>query len=272
MTHRTLPRQRLSRSPLVQVLAQAVFSSPVLAMPRYLPEIHDVLRRQLDLSETDETTETEIVFSLAGEPQTKQERKRWTFYRPDRRWAVVLSEQLVVLHTSAYDTFEDFAWIWRQVIEVVFGTVGIPRLQRIGLRYTDRVVLGPDEQAEQYLSAALLGYPRDREAALGARRVFARSDTVLQTAAGLLSLRCVEGQGLVLPPDLLPSVLVYPDAPSSDARVLLLDLDHSRAGEASAQPSTLADDFWALHDSLDLAFRNVVTDQALRAWGQEVFT
>lgn len=256
----------------MQVLAQAVFSSPVLALPKYLPEIHDALRRRLDLAETETRSDTEITFTLTGEAQSKQERTRWTFFRPDRRWAVVLSEHLVVLHTSEYDTFEGFVDLWKEVVEIVVDTVEIQRLQRIGLRYTDRIVLSREEEAEAYVTPTLLGYPRERESALGAKRVFARSDTVLQTGVGMLSLRCVEGHGLALPPDLTPSALVYRDPPPSDARVVLLDLDHYRPGDAPAKTSVVVEDFWRLHDPLDVAFRNVVTDYALKVWGQEFVT
>jgi uncharacterized protein (TIGR04255 family) len=269
MTLRTLPRQKLDKSPLVQVLAQAVFSSPVLALPKYLPDIHDALRR-LGLTETELGTETEIVFSVPGGPQSRVDQLRWTFYSPDRLWAVVLSQELVVLHTSRYDTFEGFVERWEQVLELVFGTVGIERVQRIGLRYTDRVIVPDAETPEDYVIASLLGYPRERESVLGARRIFARSDTVLQTDAGVLSIRCVEGQGLALPPDLQPSVLDYGDVPPPDARVLLLDFDHARTSDASADRPTLLRSFWDLHGFVDGAFRDVATPYALKVWRQEI--
>jgi uncharacterized protein (TIGR04255 family) len=268
---RTLPPQKLERSPLVHVLAQIAFSSPVYAVRNYLPAIHDALRT-LGLGETQESTEQEIILIPSGAPQAPIPRSRWDFFRRDRHWGVVLTEQLLVLHTTDYDTFETFMTLFGEVTNAVLRSAKIDRLQRMGLRYTDRVRKAPDEEFENYVIPAMLGFPRECEPTLGARRVFARSDTLLQTAAGALAIRCLEGKGLILPPDLLPTPLVFSETISPEEAVLLLDFDHFRVGEIEATSDVLRESMWALHDSLDSAFRAIVTDHAWKAWGRVELT
>jgi uncharacterized protein (TIGR04255 family) len=264
---RTRPAFRLERSPLVQVLAQVAFSSPVYAVRNYLPEIHDRFRA-LDLGETQESTEQEIAIGGSTGAHVPVPRSRWDFFRRDRQWGVVLTEQLLVLHTTSYGTFDNFMNMFGEVTRTILGSAKIERLQRIGLRYVDQVRKQPDEQFEDYVIPQMLGFPRACEDTLGARRMFARSDTLLQTSVGALAIRCSEGQGLTLPPDLLPTPLRLRQSAPPEEMVLLLDLDHFRVGEMESSSASLQEAFWDLHDPLDLAFRTVVTDHAWATWGK----
>lgn len=267
---RTLPRQKLSQSPLIHVVAQLAFSSPVYGIERSLGSLQESLR-SVGYSEVVASLEQSIVFTPQGSPESTTAEPRWDFLSDNRLWSVLLTRSMVVLQTSAYDTFEDFSDRLAQVAEIVLTTLSVSKLQRIGLRYIDRIECEAGEQLDQYVDASLLGYPRSLESKLQATRLFSRSDTLLQTPNGMLAIRSLEAPHTALPPDLALSPLTHRPVSTTELPVLILDFDHFRLGSIPATDAQdVIADFWALHDGLDHAFRTVATTFALHKWGQEL--
>jgi uncharacterized protein (TIGR04255 family) len=180
---------------------------------------------------------------------------------------VVLTEQTVVLHTTQYEQFEAFRHLLLEVVSIVHTAARIEQVQRLGLRYTDRIRLTDDESAEAYVIPSMLGFPREFESDLGGARLMSRTDTLLQTQAGALAIRCTEARGMALPPDLWPTTLEL-EALLPDERVLLLDFDHFTVAPMSADPNELGATFGQLHAPVDTAFRTVTTEHAMECWGR----
>jgi uncharacterized protein (TIGR04255 family) len=267
---RTLPRQRLLRSPLLHVIAQVVYASPVYGIDQWLGTMQASMNG-LGYADVTESHEQGVIFNTQGSPQATASEPRWDFLSVDRFWNVVVTRNLVALQTSAYDTFEDFIKRFDAVTQAILPTLSVTRIGRIGLRFVDRVECEIDETFDQYVDPAILGFPRSRQAALQAERLFARSDTLLRTPNGLLAVRSLEARGAELPPDLAISALQYRKVKPGGEPMLIIDLDHFRVETINVQTAhDLVPAFWLLHDGLDHAFRTIATPYALERWGQEL--
>jgi uncharacterized protein (TIGR04255 family) len=199
----------------------------------------------------------------------QQESTRWDFLTADRQTGVVVNEQMVLVHTNAYETYETFSDLVGAVIDVVATEVGVRITQRLGLRYVDRVTPKPGEAFEEYVAAAMMGFPSQGLGRLGADKAAARTETLLQTGEGTLAVRSVLGPGVFLPPDLVPSPLAYRTVDGTET-ALVIDFDHFRVKEGPFDLAQVMHRLERLHDALDIAFRQTVTPYALTQWGQEL--
>ena len=86
----------------------------------------------------------------------------------------------------------------------------------------------------------------------------------------MLVVKCLQHNQEILPPDLLPSSLSYGITLRQGEVVTLLDFDHfaTKANEFDPKYVVVAKS-GELHDALDLAFREAVTDEALIRWGKK---
>lgn len=212
----------------------------------------------------------ELVLAFGPEsPGQQQQSARWDFLTADRRTGVVVNDQMVLLHTNAYETYEAFSALLRSVIDVVATEVGVRITRRLGLRYVDRITLKPSEVFEQYVTGAMLGFPSPGLGRLRATKAATRTETLLQTGEGTLAVRSVLGPGVSLPPDLVPSPLAYPAVDGAET-ALVIDFDHFQVQEGPFQLDQVMQRLERLHDAVDIAFRQTVTPYALSQWGQEL--
>jgi uncharacterized protein (TIGR04255 family) len=260
---RTLTPLRLSRSPLVLVLAQVKIST-VLQMSEFLPKIQERLRRQ-DLPMFRVSRTQEIL--LAPKPIVGSH-DRWLFSNKELTRTVVLAPDFVVLVASAYTVFEDFAEVLRSVLEVVGAETQVALSDRLGLRYVDLIRLAEGESFDQYLHPGLAGVPPET---LGAKKVLRQDQIQAETEMGTLLVRLWQtDDGSFLPPDLQGGdVKLTLAAPSPGEIVTILDIDHFSVRQRDFSVDHLIEDMWRLHDGSDHAFRAIATDFARARWGAE---
>jgi uncharacterized protein (TIGR04255 family) len=136
-----------------------------------------------------------------------------------RAWAVAVSPASLSLETTAYVDFTDFITRWNAIAELVTGSLGIERQDRIGLRYVDELECPPDPKPEdiaRVVRAELVGvvgaHPR------AARLVSSMSEQRFAQDHGVCTLR----HGLVRREAEAAYVLDY-DFYDDDAKPLELD-------------------------------------------------
>ncbi len=80
------------------------------------------------------------------------------FASPDKKWAFLLTEEILVLHTVAYDNHRDFAEKFKVGLDALLRVpgIGVQWLEAVGMRYVDLVVPRADETLEQYLRPWIL--------------------------------------------------------------------------------------------------------------------
>jgi len=247
------------------VVAQ-VRTSTVAKMGDYVAEVQESVRRR-GFPRFVEGSVQEILLAPGGPPQLRVH-PRWEFQNKDRSTAIVLTQNGIVLQTRQYDTFDAFADHLGLALEVV-GTVVKPSLvERLGLRYVDMIRPEADESWTAYLREGLHGI---EDAAVGMHSGLHRSEIVGRTDVGQLVVRCFQmADGTFLPPDLSPSSLDYGSVVlRPDETVTLVDLDHYSEQVREYDAEQIRQYMWRLHDNLDLAFRQCITQHARQRWEAE---
>lgn len=259
---RTLPPLRLSKSPLVLVLAQ-VKTSPVLQMAEYVPKIQERLRHQgfprFKLNRTQQI--------VLGPKPIFGTHERWLFSNKELTQTVALATDFVALEASAYTVFEDFVAVLGSVLEVVGSEAQISHSDRLGLRYVDLIRLAEGESFRNYLKPGLHGVEAE---ALGAQSTLIQLQISADTNMGTQYVRVWQTtDGKFLPPDLEGEDLSFKDVPQAGELLTILDLDHFSVHEREFDPPEIIAEMWRLHDGSDRAFRAAVTEVALSRWGAE---
>jgi uncharacterized protein (TIGR04255 family) len=80
------------------------------------------------------------------------------FASPDKKSAFLLTEELLALHTVAYDNHQDFANKFKDGLDALLRVpgIGIQWLEAVGLRYVDLVVPRTGETLDNYLRPWIL--------------------------------------------------------------------------------------------------------------------
>jgi uncharacterized protein (TIGR04255 family) len=257
---------KLRRPPLVHVLAHIGFS-PVVALKDQLAPLQTVFK---DLGYPRfSQSEVPNITIVSGTAPSIQMKWRWDFLDREKTSGIVMTEQSLVLLTTAYTTFSAFSAELEHALRAIEPMTQRTVMDRIGLRYVDHVRPRQFEHVEEYVSAELLGFTFQRvPLPEGGSRAF-RVESLAQSALGTLAVRCFRlPAGQALPPDLWPSPLEFPGhATAGD--VVALDFDHF------AQPSIDFDVLRILQTTADLqetassAFKSAVTELALKRWNED---
>jgi uncharacterized protein (TIGR04255 family) len=246
------------------VLAQ-VRTSPVAKMADYAAEIQEQVRRR-GFPRLAEGTVQEILLTPGG-PQLRVH-PRWEFQDKERTTGIILTQNGLVLHTRAYDTFDVFAKHLKLALDIAGKVVKPALVERLGLRYVDLIRSDVDEAWTDYVKPGLHGIA---DASVGMRSSLHRSETVGSTEVGTLIVRCFQtADGSFLPPDLAPSSLDYASVSLRPNEIVtLLDLDHYSEQVREYDSEQVLEYMWRLHDNLDLSFRECITEHARVKWKAE---
>jgi len=265
---RTCRYQPLRQQPLTLVLGQVRFSR-VRQMNEYVARIQERFRRSGFPIERAEKVQQ---FSIAPAGVRVTEEERWQYRTKDQRWSILLSQDGVVLQTTAYERFEDFAERLELAVQTVLeatelNTLGL--VERVGLRYINLIAPTGDETHRDYLRQGLHGADEAvfRE---GTARLFIEQvgRTDVDGEEGAMVIRVTQNDlGFDLPPDLVDS------APDREARamrgelVTLLDTDHFIEGSFEADAAWVVGRTYTMHDVIIETFHDrLVTEYAIKVW------
>ena len=257
---RTLPPLKLANSPLVLVLGQVRIAA-VRTMPEYIPRIQDALRKNgypIDVSK-----EVQEVLIAPGQPQYRS-RPHWEFRNRDEVWSIIVGEEVVVIQTTAYTGAEEFLVELELAAETVASVVGDLVVERVGLRYVDLIQPQEGEDWRAYVKSGFHGVETD---AFNPDSSTAFFQVTAETDVGRIIARMAQNRdGMALPPDLADHPpLGTPDLPTGKL-VTVLDLDHFKVERFDYTKDRLLDIASALHDNLDILFRDITTEHALFTW------
>jgi uncharacterized protein (TIGR04255 family) len=212
----------------------------------------------------------QLTITPAGVQATEQ--PRWDYRNKDETWSIVVLPDSVVLQTTAYDRFEDFA----EHLNLAVGTVLVKTendrlgvVQRVGLRYIDLVQPRPGEDYRFYLRAGFHGVA-DEVFRPGTHRLHVESvgATEVDGIPGTMIVRVVQNdQGFDLPPDLVGGAPKHQSRAKPRELATLVDMDHFIDGNFEPNTEWLMDRTYQLHDHLIETFHeHVVTSVAVEAW------
>ncbi len=262
----------LPNQPLFYVLASLRFQR-WLSLPNKIAEIQDTLRERFPLI-------NQIYF---GEPSQEgaslkrsAEPAAWAFHTADRSMGCQIMHEQIVVHTTRYTRFSEFAEVFRFVLEAVEQHVKHFDVGAVGIRYLDRIAPLPGESLADYLPSQYLPQPLS-EAGFGVESGL--SQTVYRTRTGILQARFWTGQQyLSVPDDLVPLFAMTQELGSTGAVLPALEPGHGILDSDSIW-STLSpvridveeavQKLDALHEHSNAFFRTVCAEKAFAAWRGE---
>lgn len=130
----------LDQAPLVRVLAQVQFPP----FSQFLVDDAQIARRLgSDLADYyplfEEGYDTTLTLSPEGMPTGTTQTKIWRLRSADNDWQVSLAQNFLSLDTGAYLRRSDFAERFQTVWSAFRAIAPPPRIQRVGIRYVNRV-------------------------------------------------------------------------------------------------------------------------------------
>jgi uncharacterized protein (TIGR04255 family) len=258
---------KLHQDPLSLVLCQVKFSK-VRKMPELIPQIYDLLRKE-GFPEDASSTVQQIVITPGNAPQII-ERKQDEFRSKDNKWSLTISEDMLVLVTTAYDRFEGFADRLKRSLEIVDQVAEINQglVNRIGLRYVDVINPQHGETFRNYLQPSLHGPTSSVFTDLNS---WLHLESVGRTALGTMIVRITQNdQGVVLPPDIIHKPMTYKMKVETGKLITLVDSDHFVEGSWDYDLANIINTTSELHEAINAAwFNDLVTQEALTIWGAE---
>ncbi len=262
----------LSQQPLALVLAQVKFS-PIRQMDRYIPEIQEGFRQHGFPVERAGKFQQIKFGPGAGVPVDVIEQQRWEYRTKDETWSILVTQDSVVLQTTAYNRFENFVDRFQHAVRTVLETTRHDHLgvvQRVGLRYVDVVQPREGEDFRTYLRPGLHG-TTDAIFQSGTHRLHMQSTgrtTVGDDVTGTMILRIVQDdQGFSLPPDLIGGAPKYTPKANPGTLITLIDMDHYIEGTFNPDTDWVVARAFEMHDHIIETFHNhVATETAIEVW------
>ena len=267
--HRTCRYTPLSSQPLVLTLCHVRFS-PVRQMPRYIPAIQDAFRRTgYPIEQSGKAPQ--VTFTPTA-PVQLVEQQRWEYRNREETWSILVTEDSVILQTTAYTRFEQFA----EQLQLAVNTVltesehdGFGVVHRVGLRYIDLVRPSAGKDFRFYLRRGLHGVADEVfQPGRHLLHLESRGRTVVGGHPGTMIVRVVQNdEGHSLPPDLMAAAPKYPPRVGPGERVTLIDMDHYVEGTFDPDSERVVARAYELHDHIIETFHDhVVTEDAIEEW------
>ncbi len=244
----------LPRAPLVSVVSQVRFLSPELSIenPAEVAPLQAAVREQYPRLE-EERVQPFPAGRATGAPATI-----WRFVDDTGSWRAAVARKFVALDTSAYDRRRHFLERLHGLLRAVEETIGPRDVERVGLRYIDRLEASALEQISGFIRPELLGL---LAGPLGGRVTRGLAEAELSVEGDDWRLRARWG---VLPANAtIDPALVDPlDRPS-----WILDIDAFHTGRQPFAAEGLARVSEKLAGMAYRFFRWVVTDRFLEYCG-----
>jgi uncharacterized protein (TIGR04255 family) len=261
---RTLPALRLTKTPLIFVLAQ-VRVAPIVQIESFLPSIQETVRHQ------GFPNLVKRKFRITEQPPTSdasaqtEERAQWEYINPDHTCSILVDDSSLVLQTTSYASGEDFLGKLALALNAFVAHAKPTQLLRVGLRYVDLIQPTESHSISDLVSPVL----REAPAGVPGEPWVHVWETLRQTSprTRLLIRYTEQPQGFAFPPDIGPFIsLRLPQPPQQKIRFGLLDTDHFHEEVSTFTSPLVLERIGDLHDILDQAFRKLVSPTALQAW------
>jgi uncharacterized protein (TIGR04255 family) len=182
-----------------------------------------------------------------------------TFSEPQERWKVTVSDTSLSIETSEYDTRDDFCQRALEVFEAVAAVDLPPVVDRIGVRYIDRLVGDALGRVGDYLHPSLIGLTGAIET----------SDLEVVQSVTQSRIRAMSNELLTINSGLVPAgAIVDPVVPALNEPSWLLDIDVATiAGGQAFEPSEVAALVRGFAEHAYIFFRFATTDEFLNDFG-----
>lgn len=256
----------LKNPPVYFTLAQVKFN-PILKLNDYVPTIQEAFRRA---GYPDFAPRGGIAIKISmqdGTPKPEHQTVNSYFFGDSAKTHnFVLDSDSLTFQSTDYGHFEGFAKKFEEGLERIHQAVHLDFIERIGLRYLDRVAPMGQDKIDQYLVPQALGV---REI-IGGQPLHSYCETLTQMAgARLLSRVFTQNGPLGFPPDIGHHGLRLPErfngAPSLHA---VVDTDGFVEQRIPYSVEAVRKHLNELHKIIGDAFKALATPYAFKKWNE----
>jgi len=250
---------KLTNAPVAYVLAQVVFEE-CMSIEKYLPDFQETIRKKYPKN----NQKVVHTLSIAGDgaPPKVSELRQWHFKTKSNTAGFIVQSNSFAFHVTEYEDFETFIGEFHFGLSALNSSVGMQVLERVGIRYVDRIVAEPEEKIADYIDSSVTGFTYDFDAS---DRVQTYCESVDKTRHGTLVSKYFQTQKPeVLPRDLMPTDL---DVKESDSETCaFLDFDHYIRESQDFSVDGSIDILTNLQECSSLAFRATISEHAKEKW------
>jgi uncharacterized protein (TIGR04255 family) len=247
----------LSAAPLVKVLSQIRFSSIAsIDKKEFIAPFQEAIRHNYPKLEQDQGIE--VSFSPQG--GSFSNKVIWRMLNKNRQWRVSIGENFLSLETSLYPGREVFSGALREVIEKLQSTIKPDLVERIGLRYINRILFSSRVWLATMLRPGVLGI------------VDGKVDEYLTSSFTETRFFLPEGLKVNGKWGLLPGNQSYDPTvlPPIEKQSWILDIDGFTETNTDFDAENILDSLGRLADANYRLFRFTVTENFLREYGGNV--
>lgn len=249
----------LPSAPLVRVIAQVRFPQVLSIEKRdYVAPFQEAIRAQYPVLRA-EQTQGLLVGPEGASPMPPQ--VIWRFADVEGNWRVSLAPEFVAIETTAYESRKNFFERFEAIAQALAEHVSPRVIDRIGVRYIDRVTGDAVKEISKLVRPEILGILATPTAQHARHTLSESVFTVSEPAAQLLARWGLLPKGGTVDP-----AAIEPIAEPS----WILDLDMFRAETRTFDPSEVVADTRSYAERIYTFFRWAVTDDFLRLYGGKV--
>lgn len=267
------PNYYLTRAPLAQALGQVRY--PVMAFLEStagIAPLQERLRDRFPYLEQKQTQEVTLAIGPAGPaaPQTASS-LTWELTTDDGFLLVVSSTSATLSVGEDYNGIAEFADLFSEVLSALLDAVGIPRCDRVGVRYLSVAEASPTA------SGSWMRWFRPEFVSWASRA----EEDALHTLITQAQLRRPATEDFSRFPEAIQAIVRHGYAPAGSdvpgipplklaAPSFLLDLDLFSVGKQPFDVSEISEQFLMLHAQIDRFFYWALSDDGKNYFGLEL--
>lgn len=259
----------LKDPPVFLTLAQVKFN-PVLNLIEYLPVIQDNFR---NVGYPDFESHKGFAIRLQASQEGSQElntpepvqMNRFQFGNAEKTHLFILDSTGLTLQSTKYGNFENFSECFLKGLSIVHEAVNLTYIERIGLRYLDRIMPIQGKDLNDYLIEAVKG-PQSK---LGGDPVYSYVESMnLIRSIRLISRVAIQSGPLSLPPDLqIGGMRIEEKFLRHNGENATLDNDgFIEERHQFVNNEAIHAKLDEIHEVINKAFKETVTEEALKIW------
>jgi len=250
------PEVALANAPLVRVIAQVRFPTVLSVQDEnFVRVFQELVREHYPILRPAQTHS--VVPDAQGQPAL-QINKLWRFSSTDESWRLTLGKEFLSLETTKYCSRSDFMRRLKFGLEALKKGVHPTTVDRLGIRYVDRVVGGNVDDLNLLVKSEI-AWILETDLFGATRHTISEGFFDVPDAGCQLVARW----GLLPPNATIDPNILEP----VEERSWILDLDAFRTANKLFDVDALIKDANVCAEAIYRVFRKVVTDEFLRRYG-----
>lgn len=259
--------EKLSKSPIVYVLAQVRFSN-IENIEYYIPQLQDKIRTTFPHYQK---INIQAIQLREGQPPNSSTLTQWHFMDKEKYIGIILDGRSIAIHTSRYDQFTPLLKSFVTVLTQFNKILEISLCTRLGLRYINLI-----ENGLSNINQGLQGFQLSGDD-FSKNKFFSKMETTQLSNDGIIKVQALhfgekqvigETQNIFVPSDVSDSanMLSFKNHKEPDNNFLILDVDHFNEDQRDFNVLEISSGFTRLQEAVYQAFCQAAGNENLKNW------